>query len=326
VPEPKEGLCLINGTQVMCAVGLLVCHDALRLVRAADVACAVTLDATRGTPTAFRPEIHAARPHLHQGVSARNVLRLLEDDAIAESHRTCHRVQDPYSIRCTPQVHGAIRAALAHALETLLVEANSSTDNPLVFADTDEILSGGNFHGEPVALVLDYLAMGLSELSSVSERRLEKLVNPNLSGLPPFLAKDSGLNSGHMITHVVAAALVNENKTLCWPASVDSIPTSADKEDHVSMGMTSANKLRRIVDNTSRVLAIELIAGADGVELHAPTTGGRGVRAAWQWVRNFCPPLIEDRSLSKDIERAAERLLSGELESAIAVDCGVDLE
>lgn len=316
-PKAKEGLCLINGTQVMTAVGLLCCHDAMNLLISADVAVAMTLDATKGTATAFHPDIQRVRPHPAQAVVAANVLSLLEDDAIARSHASCGKVQDPYSIRCAPQVHGAARTAYAHVLEVLLCEANASTDNPLVFPDTNEILSGGNFHGEPVAMVLDYLAIAMSEIASISERRIEKLVNPHMSGLPPFLAYDSGLNSGYMIPHVVAAALVSENKVLSHPASVDSIPTSAEKEDHVSMGMAAALKLQTILSNVAHVLAIELLAAAEGLEFHLPLQGGRGVQTAHAWVRALAAPMREDRSLASEISVIQSHLLQGTFRNAI---------
>lgn len=318
VPAAKEGLCLINGTQVMTALGLLQCHEALLLVECADVATAMTLDATRGTATAYRAEIQNVRPHPGQTQSANYLRALLRDDAIAQSHSGCGKVQDPYSIRCAPQVHGAVRDALTHVLQVLLREANSSTDNPLVFAESDEILSGGNFHGEPVALVLDYLCIAVSELAGISERRIDKLVNPHMSGLPAFLAPDSGLNSGFMIPHVVAAALVNENKVLSHPASVDSIPTSADKEDHVSMGMTSALKLCQVVKNVRYVLAIELIAAAQGLEFHLPMKGGIGVRIAYDWVRKYSSAMNVDRSLSADIEAVSKGIALGELSKHLA--------
>lgn len=312
-PEAKEGLCLINGTQVMTAIGLLACQDVAELFRAADIATAVTLDATRGTATAFRSEIQTIRPHRGQSIAAQNLRTLLENDDIAKSHVDCKKVQDAYSLRCAPQVHGAARNAYDHVLSTLLTEANSSTDNPLVFAESNEILSGGNFHGEPVAMVLDYLAIAVAEIASIAERRIDKLVNPHMSGLPAFLTHSPGLNSGYMIPHVVAAALVAENKILAHPASVDSLPTSADKEDHVSMGMTSALKLREIIKNVAHVLAIELVTGCEGLEFHLPTRGGRGVEATRLYVRTFCPSMTTDRSLSNEFETLATAILSGEL-------------
>jgi histidine ammonia-lyase len=317
VPGAKEGLCLINGTQVMTAVGLLCLDDSQRLLKAADICAAMTVDATKGTATAFRPEIQAVRPHPGQRESARNLMALLADDAIRLAHSSCGKVQDPYSLRCAPQVHGAARNAWRHVAEVLLCEANSSTDNPLVFAESDEILSGGNFHGEPVAMVLDYLAIAMAEIANISERRIEKLVNPHMSGLPPFLAPDSGLNSGFMIPHVVAAALVSENKVLSHPASVDSLPTSAEKEDHVSMGMGAALKLQQIISNTAHVLAIEALAAAQGLEFHKPFEGGGGVRAAHAEVRRCSPAMNVDRALAPDIEALQQSLLKGTFIAAV---------
>lgn len=312
--EAKEGLCLINGTQVMTAVGLISCVEALNLLKTADIAAATSLDAFRGTLTAFRPEIQAVRPHTGQAVVAENVCKMLQNDAILESHKDCGKVQDPYSFRCVPQVHGASRNVFDHVLQTLLVEANSSTDNPLIFEETNEILSGGNFHGQIVALVLDYLAMGMSEIANIAERRLEKLTNPHFSRLPPFLTRDSGVCSGFMIPHVTVAALVNENKVLSTPASVDSLPTSAEKEDHVSMGMTSANKLRVILQNVAHVLAIELLAGVEGVEFHEPLKPSIGVQATCAWVRKRAAPIKDqDRVLAPDIELVASHIKSGQL-------------
>ncbi len=313
VPEAKEGLSLINGTQVMTALGLLGLDAAAQLLCTADISAAMSLDATLGTATAFRKEIHAVRPHSGQVVSAKNMRRILENDPLMQSHAACSKVQDPYSFRCAPQVHGAARNAYTHVLETLLIEANSSTDNPLVFAESNEILSGGNFHGEPVAMVLDYLAIAVAEIASISERRIDKLVNPHMSGLPAFLVKESGLNSGFMIPHVVAAALVSENKVHCHPASVDTIPTSAEQEDHVSMGMTAALKLHKVLNNTARVLAIETIAATQGLEFHAPQTPGAGIKAAAEFVRRHSAALDSDRSLASEIECISQCVLSGEL-------------
>jgi histidine ammonia-lyase len=324
-PVAKEGLALINGTQVMCALGLLLAKDTHHLLRTADIAAAMTVDSTKGTKVAFRPEIQAVRPHVGQATSANNLITLLQDSKIYESHRNCGKVQDPYSLRCTPQVHGAIRDAYDHVLKTLLIEANSSTDNPLVFADSNEILSGGNFHGEPVALVLDYLAIAVSELAGISERRIEKLVNPHMSGLPPFLTHDSGLNSGYMIPQVVAAALTSENKVFAHPASVDSIPTSAEKEDHVSMGMTAAHKLRKIIENVAHVLAIEILTNAEALEFHAPLEGGIGVRAAFARVRKQTPPMKTDRSLSEDIKTLAQDVISGNFAKFVDHSIGQEL-
>jgi histidine ammonia-lyase len=313
VPEAKEGLSLINGTQVMTALGLLGLDAAAQILCTADISASMSLDATLGTATAFRSEIHSVRPHSGQIASAKNMRRILENDPLMQSHAACSKVQDPYSFRCAPQVHGAARNAYKHVLDTLITEANSSTDNPLVFAESNEILSGGNFHGEPVAMVLDYLAIAIAEIASISERRIDKLVNPHMSGLPAFLVKESGLNSGFMIPHVVAAALVSENKVHCHPASVDTIPTSAEQEDHVSMGMTSALKLHRVLNNTARVLAIETIAAAQGLEFHAPQLPGAGVHAAAEFVRRHSAKLDVDRSIAAEIEIISRNILNGEM-------------
>lgn len=316
-PGAKEGLSLINGTQVMTAIGLDACNRVRYLLQAADAATATTLDATKGTPVAFSDLIQSVRNQPYQADVARNVRFLLQDDPIVASHFDCDKVQDPYSLRCVPQVHGAVRHAHAHVLDVLLGEANSSTDNPLVFPDEDAILSGGNFHGAPVSYVLDYMAIALTDLGSISERRIEKLVNPHMSGLPAFLARDSGLNSGHMITHVVAAALTNENKVYASPASCDSIPTSAEQEDHVSMGMTAALKLRRIIENVAHILSIELIAAAQGLEFHKPLSPSKGIGVIYDFVRQRSPSMDVDRSLAADIKAVKQSILAGELQQAL---------
>jgi len=321
-PAFKEGLSLINGTQVMTAIGLLACDTAAHLLCSADITAAMSLDAIRGTATAFREEIHAARPHSGQIQAAANIRGVLADKRSPQSQGANKRVQDPYSFRCAPQVHGAARNAYKHVLDTLLIEANSSTDNPLVFPESAEILSGGNFHGEPVAMVLDYLAIAIAEIASSAERRIEKLVSPHMSGLPAFLIKNSGLNSGFMIPHVVAASLVSENKIHCHPASVDSIPTSAEQEDHVSMGMASALKLQRVLENTARVLAIESLAAAQGLEFHGPQQGGLGVRAAYGFVRSRSASVDVDRSLHADIESLTECIKTGKFRAAVESACG----
>lgn len=323
-PGPKEGLSLINGTQVMTATGLHCLHRARDLLLAADVGLALSLDALKGTPTAFAAVLQQARGQRFQDVVAANVRLLLDSDPIVASHEGCSKVQDPYSLRCAPQVHGAVRHAHQHALDVLLTEANASTDNPLVFSEHNAIMSGGNFHGAPVAYVLDYVGITLADLGNIAERRIEKLVNPHMSGLPPFLTAESGLNSGHMITHVVAAALTNENKVLASPASCDSIPTSAEQEDHVSMGMTSALKLTRIIENLAHILAIELIAACQGVEFHKPVVPSAQLQVAHQFVRKHTPFMTEDRSLSDDIASLAKALLEGELTAAMAAS-GVTL-
>jgi histidine ammonia-lyase len=314
----KEGLSLVNGTQFMCAVGALALVRARRLAKAADIACALSLEALQGSRTSFLPQIHALRPLRGQAASAANVLRLLDESAINESHRWCDKVQDAYSLRCAPQVHGASRDLLDYVEYTVGVEVNAATDNPLVFADEGELRSNGNFHGQPLAFALDALAMAVAELASISERRVERLVNPSLSeGLPPFLTVDGGLNSGFMIPQYVAAALVSENKALCHPASVDSIPTSAGQEDHVSMGNAAALKALQVLANVERALAIELLAAAQGVEFLAPLEPGVGGRAAHDFVRTLSPQLREDRPLHREIEAVAAAIRDGSLVAAV---------
>jgi histidine ammonia-lyase len=320
--QAKEGLSLVNGTQFMAAVGALALVRARRLVKTADIACAISLEALQGSRVSFLPEIQALRPLEGQSRAAANVLRLVEGSAIIEAHRWCDKVQDAYSLRCAPQVHGASRDLLRYAEETLAVELNSATDNPLVLVEQEELVSNGNFHGQPVAFALDSLAIALAELASISERRLERLVNPSLSGLPAFLTPDGGLNSGFMIPQYVSAALVSENKVLCHPASVDSIPTSAGQEDHVPMGNASALKALVVLGNVERALAIELLAGAQAIEFLAPLEGGAGVRAARSFVRTLSPSVEEDRPLAEDIERVADAIRSGELVEAVEREAG----
>jgi histidine ammonia-lyase len=319
----KEGLSLINGTQFMSAVGALALVRARRLAQAADVACALSLEALQGSPVAFRPEIHALRPLPGQAASAANVLRLVEGSAIIEAHRWCDKVQDAYSLRCAPQVHGASRDVVAYAEGVVSVELNAATDNPLVLVEERELVSNGNFHGQPLAFALDALKLAVAELANISERRVERLTNPSLSdGLPAFLTPDGGLNSGFMIPQYVAASLVSENKVLAHPASVDSIPTSAGQEDHVSMGNAAALTCWQVVANSERALAIELLAATQGVEFLAPLEPGTGVRAAHDAVRALSPPLVEDRPLAADIERVAEAIRSGELVAVVADEVG----
>ena len=315
--EAKEGLALLNGTQAMHAVGGMALQRAKRLSRVADVAGAMTLDALKGTPTAFDPRIHNARPHAGQRAVAKHLLGLLRDSEIRRSHLDGDpRVQDAYSLRCMPQVHGAVRDVVSHCEGVLTVESGSATDNPLVFAKTGEVLSGGNFHGAPLAFAFDYAAIALTDLMSISERRTDRLVNPDLNeGLPPFLASKAGTNSGFMILHVAAVSLLSEAKVLAHPASVDNLPTSGGKEDHVSMGMTSALKLRTIVENAERVFAIELLAAAEGLEFRHPLKSGPGVERAFDRVRSISPAVKEDRSLSLDIERIAAAIRGGEFDS-----------
>jgi histidine ammonia-lyase len=313
----KEGLSLINGTQFMAAMGALALVRAWRLARVADLACALSLDALQGSRTSFHPAIHEARPLRGQVDSAANVRLLLEGSAIIESHRWCDKVQDAYSLRCAPQVHGASRDLLAHVEATIAVELNAATDNPLVLVDEGIVVSNGNFHGQPLAFGLDLLAMAVSELASISERRVERLVNPSLSeGLPPFLTVEGGLNSGFMIPQYVAASLVSENKSLCHPASVDSIPTSAGQEDHVSMGNAAGLKALQVLGNSERALAIELLAGAQAIEFLAPLEPGPGVRATHAAVRDLSERLRDDRSLADDIERVAAAIRDGSILAA----------
>jgi histidine ammonia-lyase len=319
----KEGLSLINGTQFMAAMAALALVRARRLAAVADLACALSLEALQGSRTSFHPAIHQARPLRGQLDSAANVLRLLEGSAIIESHRWCDKVQDAYSLRCAPQVHGASRDLLDHVEATVAVELNAATDNPLVLVDEGLVVSNGNFHGQPLAFGLDALAMAVSELASISERRVERLVNPSLSdGLPPFLTQEGGLNSGFMIPQYVAASLVSENKSLCHPASVDSIPTSAGQEDHVSMGNASGLKAWQVVANVERALAIELLAGAQAIEFLAPLQPGPGVRATHDAVRRLSERLRDDRSLAADIERVADAIRDGSIIDAVEAEIG----
>jgi histidine ammonia-lyase len=319
----KEGLSLINGTQFMAAQGALALVRARRLSRSADCACALSLEALQGSRSSFLPQVHSLRPLRGQAAAARNVLRLLEGSAIIEAHRWCDKVQDAYSLRCAPQVHGASRDLLDYVEYTVTTELNSATDNPLVLVDDGMLVSAGNFHGQPLAFALDALAMAVSELASISERRLERLVNPNLSdGLPAFLTTDGGLNSGFMIPQYVAASLVSENKSLCHPASVDSIPTSAGQEDHVSMGNAAGLKAWQVVANCERALAIELLAAAQAVEFLAPLDPGAGARATHEFVRSLSPRLKDDRPLGPDIEAIAEAIRDGSLLVAVERELG----
>jgi histidine ammonia-lyase len=314
--QAKEGLALLNGTQAMHAVGGLALLRAQRLARVADVSGAMSLEALKGTPAAFDPRLQDARPHPGQKAVAEHLLSLMEDSEIRESHLTDDpRVQDAYSLRCMPQVHGAVRGALAHCEDVLLIESASATDNPLVFAETGDVVSGGNFHGAPLAFAFDYAALAIADLMSISERRTDRLVNPDKSeGLPAFLAQRPGVESGFMIAHVAAASLVNEARVLAHPASIDNITTSGGKEDHVSMGMTSALKLRSIVDLAENLLAIELLAAAEGLEHRRPLKPGRGVERAFAAVRKIASPLTHDRPLSGDITRVAEAVRRGDFD------------
>lgn len=323
--EAKEGLALTNGTQLMSALGALIVLEAERLAKLADVIGAMSLDAQLGSVRAFNERIHEVRPHPGQIASAQNLRTLLKDSEIVASHANCPMVQDAYSLRCMPQVHGASRQAFKHAREVFEIEINAATDNPLVFDQS--VMYGGNFHGQPLAIALDYLSIAIAELANISERRTERLVNPALSnGLPAFLTKYGGLNSGFMIAQYTAASLVSENKCLAHPASVDSIPTSANQEDHVSMGAIAARKARSILNNTRRVLAIELLCAAQGLDfriheatkcsggsMHKQLSPAPGVAAAHKLIRDHIPFLEEDRELYIDMQKAETLITSGEL-------------
>ena len=312
----KEGLSLINGTQYMTSLGALALCDAARLATSADIAGAISLEALKGSKRPFDARLMRVRPHPGQEICARNLRALLTESEIMESHATCSKVQDPYSLRCMPQVHGATRDALAWSTAVLEREVNSVTDNPTVFLTDDgaDLISGGNFHGQPVAIALDLAAIAVAELANISERRVEQLVNPMLSsGLTPFLARDSGLHSGFMIAQVASASLVSENKVLCHPASVDSIPSSAGREDHVSMGSISAKKLAQVIENVKSSLAIEVMTASQGVDQRRPLVPSRGVAAAHAAVRRVVTELGDDRPLYRDIAAVARLLQSGEL-------------
>ena len=313
VLEAKEGLTLVNGTQAMTAVGTLTLLRAEALAEVADLAGAMTVEGLLGSHRPFQELIQAVRPHPGQQAVAAHLRALLADSEIVESHRDCSKVQDPYSLRCMPQVHGAARDGLSYVRAVLAVEANSATDNPLVFPAEEQIVSGGNFHGQPVLLALDVLAIACTQLSAISERRVEQLVNPALSGLPPFLAKNSGLNSGFMIAQVTSAALVAESRVLSHPASVDSIPSSAGREDHVSMGMTAALKARQVAEFTRSCLAVELLVAAQALDFRQPLRPGRGVAAAHRLLRESVPTLEVDREIHRDIEAVSRLIDSGAL-------------
>ncbi len=321
-PLAKEGISLINGTQISCAILAEALVKARQLAQVADIAASMTLEATRSSLKPFDPRLHELRPHPGQQACAANIRSLLEGSEILPSHANCSKVQDAYSIRCIPQAHGTFRDALDFAVQTVEREMNSATDNPLVFADTQEIISGGNFHGQPLALAADLLAAAATDLASIAERRVENLVNPDLSGLPGFLTPHPGLNSGMMLVQVLAAALVSENKSLAFPASVDSIPTSANREDHVSMSTHAARKARSVVENAARVLACELLCAAQGLEFLKPLRPGRGAEAAYIHLRGSVRPLGRDRTLHRDLEEVERLLTSGSLISAVGKVCG----
>lgn len=322
VLEAKEGLALINGTQAMTAIGALVVHDALRLATVADIAGAMSLEALKGTAKAFDARVTSVRGHPGAAAAATNLRRLSGESPIHASHENCEKLQDAYSLRCMPQVHGASRDALTHVADVVTRECNAVTDNPLVFADTDDVISAGNFHGQPMALVMDYAKIAIAELANISERRVEHMLDPAVSGLPAFLSRQGGLNSGLMISQYTAASLVSENKVLAHPASVDSIPTSANQEDHVSMGTTSARQCAMILENATWVLAIEVLNATEALDFHLPLHPGPGVGAARDAVRAVVPPLESDRMLTPDLEAVRTLVLNDTLRSAVEAAIG----
>ena len=320
--EAAEGLALINGTQAMTAIGALAVLDAVRLSKMIDIAAAMSLEVLMGSRTEFDSRIHRLRPHPGQRKAAENMDRIVADSEIISSHKDCHRIQDAYTLRCSPQVHGASRDVIEYARTVIETEMNASTGNPLIFADSGDFLLGGNFHGQPVAMALDFLGIGIAEFANISERRIERLVNPMLSGLPAFLVKDGGLNSGYMVAQYAAAALVSENKVLSHPAVVDSIPTSANKEDHVSMGMTSARKAREIIGNAEAVVAVELMCAAQAMDLFTNTKPGAGTLAAYRTIRQVLPHLDADRVLAEDLKTVLRLMRSGAILKAVEAAIG----
>ncbi len=318
----KDGLGLINGTHVMTAIGVINCIHARNILKHADLAAAMTLDGLRGTPSAYREIIHRQRPHTGQRTTARNMRKLIEKSQIVASHRGCKKVQDAYSMRCVPQVHGAAKDAYHYAARAITVEMNSSTDNPFVFPKEKLVISGGNFHGQPISFAMDFLGISSATLGTISERRIEHMVNPDLSGLPAFLVEQGGLNSGLMMAHVTAASLASENKILAHPASVDTIPTSANREDHVSMGTTAARKCRAILHNVESILSIELIAAAQAIEFARPLTSSRSVEAAHAMIRAHVEKITSDRVFGKDIELLARIIHTGAILGAVEAIAG----
>ncbi|HTL43011.1 MAG TPA: histidine ammonia-lyase [Vicinamibacterales bacterium] len=318
--EAKEGLALINGTQASTAIAALALLGAERLARAADIAAALSIDSLRGSRHPFEARLHDARPHPGQRTSAGNLFRLLHGSAINKSHEGCGRVQDAYSLRCAPQVHGAARDAFAYVRRTLEIESNAATDNPMVFARSGEIVSGGNFHGAPVALAADMTVIAIQQLATISERRADRLVNPALSGLEPFLTRDSGLQSGYMIAQVSAAALVSELKTIAHPSSVDTIPTSANREDHVSMSMAAALRAERALHLATRVIAIEILLASQAIDLLAPLTTSAPLGSAHAFVRSGVPTLTVDRPPAPDIEWISRAISDGAFERACSAE------
>lgn len=315
---PKEGLALINGTQFMTALGTLALLDAEYLCDVADFSGAITVEALKGTTAAFEPEIHRVRSHPGQAVVASRLRKILSDRGreteISKSHEDCGKVQDPYSLRCMPQVHGASRDTLRFVREVLEREVNAVTDNPLVFPASGKVLSGGNFHGQIVSIAMDALSIAMAEIASIAEQRIEKLINPAMSGLPAFLVQEGGVNSGFMIVQVAAASIVSENKTLAHPASVDSIPTSADKEDHVSMGAWAARKATKIVENARRVLSMELLAAITGIEFHRPLRSSPAIETTIRTIRKRVKPITRDRTFYLDMNAIEGMLIERELD------------
>jgi len=305
----KEGLALINGTQIMTAIAALVCYDMTNLMKISDIAAALSLEALQCTLASFDERIAFSRPHAGQLCTAKNISNLADRSEIIDSHRECEKVQDAYSIRCISQVHGASKDALTRAIETVSIEMNSATDNPLIIPDTGEIISGGNFHGQPIALVMDYLKIAISEIGNISERRISRMMDANLSGLPAFLTAYPGIGSGLMITQYTAASLASENKVLAHPASADSIPTSANQEDHVSMGTIAARQASEILENVRGILAIELLAAAQGLDFLKPLTAGKGTNAAYLCIRQFVKRMDEDRIPAADIKEIYSKIL-----------------
>ena len=312
----REGLALVNGTQVMTASGVLTLRGAENLLTQADIAAALTIDALLGSAKPFDERLAALRPHAGHGACSSNVRRLLDGSKLMESHQFCGRVQDSYSLRCTPQVHGAGRDGTRYTRGILEVEVNAVTDNPILFTETGEALPGGNFHGQPVSQVMDLLAIALTDIASITERRIDRLLNPATSGLPAFLANKPGLESGFMMAQVTAAALTSENKMLSHPASVDSIPTGAGKEDHVSMGVTAALKAARVLEHCENILAIELLAGARALDLRRPVQSSPALEAVHAAIRTQVHPLDQDRVMSPDIEAVTDMLQRGEIRAA----------
>jgi len=319
--EAKEGLALINGTQYMTAYGVLGVYDAQVLAKTADIAGALTMEALGALPDAFDAEVHRLRPHPGQMASAENVRKLIAGSGLINRSQR-QRIQDAYSLRCIPQVHGATRDAIRYAGQVLTIEINSVTDNPVVLADGERIISAGNFHGQPVALATDFLGIAVAEMANISERRIERLVNPALSGLPPFLVSNSGLNSGYMISQYTAAALVSENKVLAHPGSVDSIPTSANQEDHVSMGSIAAKKLRAILENAQHVLAIELVCACQALEFVERRKLGPAAQAVYGLIRSAVPPLVQDRIIAQEIGEVRELITTGRIAAAAEAEVG----